>query len=131
MNNTKLYTFFRWMYAIFYIAAGINHFISPEAYRAIMPPYLPAPIMLIYISGLAEIGLGVLSLFSPAQKIANVFIILMLVAFFPAHIYMIQRAPFVLGTIEITPLIAWARIPLQFLLIYWAWFYVSRKIASA
>ncbi|WP_443946074.1 DoxX family protein [Pedobacter sp. AW1-32] len=127
MNNTKLYTFFRWMYAIFYIAAGANHFISSEAYLAIMPPYLPLPITLIYISGVAEIGLGVLSLFSPTQKIANLLIILMLIAFLPAHIYMIQSAPFMLGTVKVTLLIAWARIPLQFLLIFWAWFYIHKN----
>lgn len=47
--------------AVFYIGAGINHFLHPAFYLAIMPPYIPHPLAMIYISGAAEIlgGIGV------------------------------------------------------------------------
>jgi uncharacterized membrane protein len=88
-----------------------------------MPKWLPAHAFLIYLSGMMEIVLGIMLLFSRTKKLAALFIILMLVAFLPAHIYMIQIAPFQLGKILVTPLIAWVRLPFQLLLIGWAWYY--------
>ena len=52
-----LKTVFRAIMALFFVAAGANHFVSPKTYLEIMPPYLPWPLVLIYVSGIAEIGL--------------------------------------------------------------------------
>ncbi|MGM9475141.1 DoxX family protein [Pedobacter sp. GSP4] len=114
---------FLWIYALFYVLAGCNHFLSTAVYYVIMPKWLPAPGFLIYLSGIIEIALGILLLFTKTRKYAAVCIILMLIAFLPAHIYMIQMAPFMLGKILVTPLIAWLRLPIQLLFIAWAWFY--------
>ncbi|WP_229676875.1 DoxX family protein [Pedobacter psychrotolerans] len=88
-----------------------------------MPKWLPAHGFLIYLSGVLEVILGIMLLFSRTKKLAALFIILMLIAFIPAHIYMIQIAPFLLGKILITPFMAWVRLPFQVLLIAWAWYY--------
>lgn len=91
-----------------------------------MPKWLPYHEILIYLSGVIEICLGVLLLFSKTRKPASLGIILMLLAFLPAHIYMIQIAPFMLGKILVTPFIAWMRLPFQALFIGWAWYYYCK-----
>jgi uncharacterized membrane protein len=128
MINRPIYKIFLWVYALFYILAGCNHFLSTAVYYVIIPKWLPAPEFLIYFSGILEIILGLLLLFDRIRKFAALLIILMLIAFIPAHIYMIQKAPFMLGQIMVTPLIAWLRLPLQFLFIGWAGYY-CKKIA--
>ena len=127
-NCSRIYRFFLWIYALIYILAGINHFRSTAGYSEIMPDWIPAHQFLIYLSGFLELILGALLLFKQTRKAAAWLIILMLLAFMPAHIYMIQKAPFLLGKIEITPLIAWIRIPFQVFFIWWAWIYTRKKI---
>lgn len=130
MHNTDKYTItykiLLWIYALLYILAGSNHFISTKGYYAIIPEWLPAHTMLIYASGFFEVAFGIMLLFKQTKKPAAWLIILMLLAFMPAHIYMIQKAPFMLKSIEITPLIAWIRIPFQALFIWWAWIYTKK-----
>ena len=108
---------------LFYFFAGINHFIKPATYINIIPPYLPWPETLNYLAGLFEILFGILLIPLKTRKYASWGIILMLIAFMPTHIYMIEQAkfnPLLLGEYTITPFIAWVRIPLQGILILWA-----------
>jgi len=107
----------------FYILAGINHFRSPNSYVRIIPTYLPAPYLLNILAGIFEIAFGLMLIFKQTRKMAAWGIILMLIAFLPVHIDMIIHAPMMLGDIKVTPLIAWLRIPLQGLLIWWTWWY--------
>ena len=127
MQNTDnlniLFKISLWIYGLLYILAGINHFISTSSYYTIMPKWLPAHGFLIYLSGVIEVVLGIMLLFSRTKKLAALLIIVMLIAFIPAHIYMIQIAPFLLGKFLITPLIAWVRLPFQAILIGWTWYY--------
>ncbi|WP_205945154.1 DoxX family protein [Pedobacter psychrodurus] len=123
--NKPIRKIFLWIYALFYVLAGCNHFLSTTVYYVIMPKWLPAPGFLIYFSGILEIVFGVLLLIKKTRKLAALLITLMLIAFLPAHIYMIQMAPFMLGEILVTPLIAWIRLPFQLLFIGWAWYYYS------
>ncbi|QNN40867.1 DoxX family protein [Pedobacter roseus] len=127
MINRPTYKIFLWVYALLYILAGCNHFLSTAVYYGIMPKWLPAPGFLIYFSGVLEIVFGFLLLFKKTRKLAAVLIILMLIAFMPAHIYMIQKAPFMLGKIMVTPLIAWLRLPFQVLFMGWAWYYYFKE----
>lgn len=126
--NKAIRTFILWAYAIFYVLAGCNHFLSTAVYYVIMPKWLPVPGFLIYFSGIIEIVSGLLLLFAKTRKLAALLIILMLIAFLPAHIYMIQMAPFILGKILVTPFIAWARLPFQLLFIGWAWYYYKKTV---
>ncbi len=107
---------------LLYLLAGINHFWHPESYYGIIPTYLPWHELINYTAGIAEIGLAILLLFKATRKWAAYGIIAMLIAFIPAHIYMIQKAPFAMGAITVTPFIAWVRLLVfQPLLIAWAW----------
>jgi len=109
----------------FYMLAGVNHFRSPDSYIRIIPAYLPAPHVLNLLAGIFEIVFGAMLVFKQTRTIAAWGIILMLVAFLPVHIDMIIHAPIMLGALKVTPLIAWLRIPLQALLILWAWWYTA------
>ncbi len=111
----------------FYILVGFNHFRSPDSYVRIIPAYLPAPHLLNTLAGIFEIAFGLMLTFKQTRKIAAWGIILMLITFLPVHIDMIIHAPMMLGNFKVTPLIAWLRIPLQGLLIFWAWWYTRDK----
>ena len=111
---------------LLYLAAGINHFINPSSYLKIIPSYLPSPLTLNYIAGIAEIVAGLVLFFPAQRRVAAWGIIILLVLFIPAHIYMIQEAPLQMGSVVITPLIAWIRLPLQLVLIAWAYSFTKK-----
>lgn len=109
-----------------YLIAGANHFRSPLSYIKIIPPYFPNPAMLNFAAGLCEIGFAIMFIFPKTRQFAAWGIILMLLAFLPVHIKMVQDAPFMLGTLKVSPLVAWVRlVVLQPLLILWAWWYTK------
>ncbi|MFI2743124.1 MauE/DoxX family redox-associated membrane protein [Zhouia sp. PK063] len=114
------YPWHLYLMALLYVLAGINHFIKPKMYVRIMPNYLPAPITLTYISGVAEIVGGIGLCFAKTKNIAIVGIIVMLIIFFTVHFYMLRSKKAGAG---IPQWILIIRIPLQFLLIYWAYSY--------
>ena len=103
--------------SVFYVRIGVDHFISPEWYLQIVPPYLPYPLALVYISGFFEILFGLMLLHT--RFYAGWGLIALLLAVFPANIYLAQTNGEALGT---TPLIAWGRLPFQLLFVsiaYW------------
>ncbi|MGZ3812668.1 MAG: DoxX family protein [Mucilaginibacter sp.] len=112
---------------LFYIVAGINHFRSPDSYIRIIPHYLPYPSALNILAGCFEILFGLMLIFPKTRRIAAWGIMLMLIAFLPVHISMIGDAPLQLGSLTVTPFIAWLRLVVfQPLLILWTWWY-SKK----
>jgi uncharacterized membrane protein len=111
---------------VFYLVAGANHFRDPESYVKIIPSYFPYPEVLNFAAGFCELGFAFMLIFTKTRSVAAWGIILMLIAFLPVHISMIGNAPLQLGSITVTPFIAWIRlIVLQPLLLLWAWWYVD------
>ncbi len=110
----------RTLLAVLFIVAGSLHLILPQFYLKIMPPYLPVPLALVYLSGAAEI-FGGIGLFSQITRhLAAWGLVVLLFAVLPANIYMVADH----SRFASIPLWAlWLRIPLQFPLIYWAWLY--------
>lgn len=107
---------------VLFIAAGTLHFLIPQLYLKIMPPYLPAHLLLVQVSGAAEI-LGGLGLLIPAARQAAAWgLVALLIAVLPANIYMATSHLAVPGIMGQT-WAQWVRIPLQLPLIYWAWIY--------
>ncbi len=107
---------------VFYFIAGVNHFRNPAAYYRIIPDYLPYPYLINLLSGLAEIFLAILLIVPLTRKIAAYGIVVMLIVFIPAHIYMIQKGWCVDPEHCLPAWVAWIRlVPLQFLLMWWAW----------
>ena len=108
--------------AALYILAGANHFRKPDFYLPMMPPWIPQHKLMIALSGVAEIGLGLMLFFEPTRSIAGIGIIDMLLIFFSVHIYMWQVRKTVFAKIPVAVLLL--RFPLQLVLIYWAWLYI-------
>lgn len=106
---------------LLYFLAGINHFINPQFYLKLIPPYIPFHETMNVISGIAEIVLALLLLHQPARKFASVIIVLMLLAFITVHVYYIQVNPCTPASCLLF-WIGWARLLIIHpLLICWAW----------
>ena len=103
---------------------GIKHFIEPEYFLSIVPPYLPYHLELVYISGLFEILFGLLILFPKYRYYGAIGLILLLVAVFPANIYLAQSKE-AKEAIGATQEIATWRLPIQGVLI-WIAYYIRR-----
>lgn len=115
-------TALRWLLTVVMVGAGLNHFLVPDAYAATIPSWLPAHLALVYISGVAEIA-GGLGLILPATRRAAAWgLVALLIAVFPANIHMaIHHLP--LGDRAVPAWLLWARLPLQAVLVAWAWWY--------
>ncbi|TBV27553.1 MULTISPECIES: DoxX family protein [Flavobacteriaceae] len=110
-----------YLMAAIYVFAGFMHFIKPKMYMRIMPRYLPNHKLLVLLSGIAEIALGI-ALCIPVLKTTAIYgIIAMLVVFLLVHFYMLSGEKASAG---IPKWILILRIPLQFVLMYWAWSYL-------
>lgn len=107
--------------AAFYIFAGVMHFVKPKPFRRIVPPYLPAHELLVALSGAAEIAVGI-GLLIPAMRVWAAWgLIALLIAVFPANVYMAYGEKFQ----SISPWIRWGRLPVQAVLIWWAYAYTK------
>ncbi len=106
--------------ALLYGLAGGNHFLNPANYYEIIPPYIGNEILVNNLAGIAELLLAAMLLIPSLRKLACFGIIAMLIAFLPAHIYMIQAN--CSGSFCLPEWLLWIRLLLlQPLLILWAW----------
>ena len=112
-----------WAMAILYAFAGFNHLLNPDFYLAIMPPGLPNPEWLNLLSGLAEIVLGVFLLEPRTRVYAAWGIIALLIAVFPANVYVVLENVGPVGPGTGSPIFSWIRLPFQALFVLWAWWY--------
>lgn len=113
---------FRVILAISIIVVGTLHFVRSEPFVKIMPPYLPYHLELVYISGFFEILGGLGLLVPPVSRAAAWGLIALFIAVFPANINMAVNHISIEG-IPYSPLFHWIRLPLQAVLIAWAWWY--------
>ncbi len=103
--------------AAFYVGAGVLHFVKPGFYLKIIPPWLPAPSLVVIVSGIAEIALGIALLFPATRQLAAWGVIALLVAVFPANVYAAATSIDGYG--------GYGRLPFQALFIAWAWWYTK------
>ena len=101
--------------ALAFVAAGVLHFVEPRVFEAIVPPSLPAPRVLVLVSGAAEIAGGIGLLLAPVRPAAGVGLVLLLIAVFPANLYMARQPERFRALAPAWAL--WARLPLQGVLI--------------
>lgn len=116
MNPNRLKSNSRILLAVLFVAAGILHFTRTKFYAQMVPPYLPLPLVLIYVSGVFEIMGGIGLLIPRCRRIAGYGLIALLIAVFPANIQMLLKNLQKEGL----SLFSWmliARLPLQFVLI--------------
>ncbi len=114
----------------FFVLGGINHFRDADFYLPMMPPYLPYHLELIYLSGVAEIALGVAVLIPQTRRLAAWGLILLLIAIFPANIHVAVYDVPIGGATEGAGVWNWVRLPFQLVLIAWAWWYTRPEAVS-
>jgi uncharacterized membrane protein len=111
----------------FYVFAGVSHFTQAGFFRQIVPPFLPNPALVVVVSGIAEIVLGALVMVPATRRMAAWGIIALLIAVWPANFYQALYNPTLvdppawIGHPTQTALLI--RLPLQLVLMYWAWRY--------
>lgn len=106
--------------ASFYIFAGISHFRIPIFFISIIPKWVPVPDKVNHFVGVIEIMLGIALLFSVSRSYAALGIIILLIVVFPANIYHLQKSiAKKKGVLKTT-----IRLPIQFVLIYWAYIFI-------
>jgi uncharacterized membrane protein len=106
--------------ALFYIVGGVNHFANTPFYLQMMPPYLPWPLPLVYLSGIIEMGLGVALLIPRISRLAAWGVIALLVAIYPANLFMWTSHMAINGKVIPTGFHI-GRLIGQVLLIWWAY----------
>lgn len=102
------------------VYAGVMHFVAPGAFIPMVPAWLPAPAALVAISGAVEILCGLGLLVPGTRRWAAWCLVALLIAVFPANVNMaLNHLPF--GRHEVPTWALWARLPLQAVLVAWAW----------
>jgi uncharacterized membrane protein len=117
----------RYVMGVLYVVAGTMHFVVPQVYVQVVPPSLPRPLALVYLSGIAEIVLGLGVLVPRTRRLAAWGLVLLLLAVFPANVYMATHDVVLEGVpewaSEPSDAATWARLPFQGVLLLWAWWY--------
>jgi uncharacterized membrane protein len=109
-----------YLIAALFCVAGALHFLIARRYVAIMPPWVPRPLWMVWLSGACELAGGIGYLLPRTRRWAAYGLMALLVAVFPANLQMLIN-----GISAGSPPLALAllalRLPLQPLLIYWVW----------
>lgn len=121
----------RYVMGLFYAIAGVSHFLAPRAFERVVPPQFPRPQALVYLSGIAEMVLGVGVLFERTRRASAWGIVTLLFAVFPANVYMATddvAADLVPERfVDAARVAAWVRLPLQAVLVGWALLYTRPR----
>jgi len=109
-----------------YTYVGVRHFIDPNFFLAIMPNYLTFHLELVYLSGIAEVVLGLMLLFKKTRRTAAIGLIFLLILVFPANIHLVQSelSQSILGVTKSQSIY---RLPFQGLFILIAYWHSKNK----
>lgn len=110
----------RTAFGVGFILAGIRHFMVPAYYRAIIPPYVPAPATLVAVSGIAEIAGGIGMLVPRWRPAAGLGLVVLLLAVLPANVEMLRQGR-AHGVSPVHEALLWLRLPFQAVLMRWVW----------
>jgi uncharacterized membrane protein len=114
----------RYLLALLMVSAGVLHFVAAHIFVQIVPPSLPAPMALVWISGVCEIALGSMLIPPRTRRLAGYGLVALYIAVFPANVYMaianvqLHDTPSWLS--QPSQLGLWLRLPMQLVLIAWA-----------
>lgn len=119
----------RWLLTLAMVAVGVLHFVNPEPFVRIVPAFLPVPLGLVYLSGACEIAGGLGLAWRRSRRLAAWGLVALYVAVFPANVNMaVNDLP--LGDSHVAPAALWARLPLQIVLVFWAYWFTRREPAA-
>ena len=115
---------------VFFLVAGVMHFVADEAFAAIVPPVLPFPVLIVWLTGAMELVFAAGLLARRSLPLVGGLLAVYLLAVLPANVYM-ALAEIPLGETVLSPLALWVRVGLQFpliALVLWccgAWSFLS------
>lgn len=112
--------------AALFLFTGTDHFLTPGRYLPMMPPALPAPLALIYVSGFFELAGAVGLLIRRTRRWAAWGLVALLIAVFPANIYVALSGGQIAG-LPSSPWYYWVRLPIQVVFLAWAFWLTKRK----
>ena len=115
--------------SILYVVVGVKHFTHLDFFLVIVPPYLPYPELLVYVSGFFEILFGVLLIPTKTRKYAALGLILLLIAVFPANIYLFN-SEIAQNSYGISRQFALIRLPFQIPLIVIAYWHSKQNTSN-
>lgn len=115
----------KYLLALLFVVAGLNHFINMPFYLRIMPPYLPWHLFLVCLSGLIEIALGILLLTPAFTRLAAWGLVALLIAVFPANLHMALNSELFA---EYRPFMLWLRLPFQLVLVALCYWYTLPRL---
>ncbi len=110
----------RLLLSLLLFTAGTLHFWRPALFVKIVPDYLPYPLALVYLSGAVEFVCAIGLLYPPTVRYAAWLSVLLFIGVFPANLYMATHHIRFSGLPD-SPWVYWGRLPLQLVLIVWAW----------
>lgn len=111
----------------FYLVAGVNHFVAPDFYLPLIPPFFSNPELINTLAGVAEVLLGLGILYFPTRKRAAWGIFGLLLCFIPSHVYFIQLGSCIEGGLCVPSWLGWVRLLIIHpILLFWA-FWVSKN----
>lgn len=111
----------RWVLAVAMVAMGTGHFLATDNFVRIVPASLPDPTLLVYLSGVAEIMAGLGLLWARTRMLAAYGLIALYIAVFPANVNMALNEIQLTADGTMPTWAMWARLPLQGLIIWIAW----------
>jgi uncharacterized membrane protein len=106
------------------ILGGVMHFINPEMYYPFIPDFLPKNLV-NYAAGMLEMAAGIGAMIPRYRAKGTLAILLLMLAFLPLHIIDVFKENPAIGSAQA----ALIRLPIQFVLIFWAWFIHKKRIA--
>lgn len=112
-----------------FVGIGVLHFIRPEPFEAIVPPFLPWVRAIVYLSGVAEVALGVGVLIPRTRRLAAWGLVALLIAVYPANLYH-AFGDVKLASMQASTLYHVIRLPMQFVLIAWAWWHTRPELPA-
>ncbi len=124
---TIIKTISKWLLAVLLVFAGVMHFARPNFFLKIMPPYLPLHLELVYLSGFFELGLGICLIIPRFSRFAAWGIIALLIAVFPANIYLYQHQEI----IRASPTVHLLRLLFQGILIWIACWHTRKSESTS
>jgi uncharacterized membrane protein len=114
----------------FMVLMGVLHFVADDVFAQIVPPWLPWPYAMVWVSGVFEIVLGLALIPERTRRLAGWGLVALYLAVFPANVYMAMANVHIAGHDPVPPALLWGRLPFQIVLIAWA-LWVSKSPANA
>lgn len=117
----------RVLVVVWFVLGGIGHFVLTDMFTSIVPPWVPFPREMVYFTGVCEIVGGLALLYKPLRHVAGLCLIALAICVTPVHIQMLIEAD---KYAAIGPLILWARLLFQPVLIWIIWASTRRHLSA-